>query len=506
VSAGINAQFQCARESLDRGEYALAIKTAAAASRLAPDAWQTTFNYAGVLIDAGLGTGDRRRVREGMRRLEALCAGASAEAESHIRYNLGNAYLAVGQGQLGRGPLTRPALARAVSEFTQSLVGRESVETQINLSNALIGQGRFIEAIDLLNDVVAASPTHPVAYSSRSQAQELAHHWLNPHRGLLQAALEDAHTALAHAVAPVLREKLQQKVTRLAAKTPRPTAGDHVPPAMSPAAAWIWENGLALNPCRYCARDTPEAFDQYVLEGRLAGGRRRPSVEEVAEIVNAWHRSYSAARWNLLQASGLSSELLNEQVPFMVGFSETEHGLETGLLLTAVTGFHSILGHIAYGLNTYLHLGHQDKSIDLGSMWSRPGWKRPRNMPPMPTKRADLHPRLRLTSARSLSALYNVAWSIETAEGIYRNLRLLRNHAEHHVVVVSSSKRCASQYFHVLDSSDLRRQTIALGRLVKAAMWYAGGVLWWHEGQRAKQAIGRGERVTESRQADIWRA
>lgn len=507
MRADANAGFQAAYELISRGAHHMAVRVALTAAAQHPDRWHANFGLAAILIDAGARSRTRHYISEAIHLLEPLVPSAPVVAQSSIHYNLGNAYLGLGGFERGRGPLTRPSLAHAVSHLAASLAIEPRIEPEINMASAFVEQGRCIEAIDLLTDALRQSGDHPmacVAYATRARAAEGVHNWMLPHQGLLEMAFVDAECAVARAEAVEASDyqlAYQSAVDRLRTMTGQPSIATA---SAEPAHAWIWEHGLALNPCGLCGVETPDAFDTYVLQATLAGGARRPSSAEVAEIVNAWHRTFSTARWNLLQAAGIIGALPDDHVVTTVGLSRTRHDLRIGLLITAITGFYSVFDKVAYGLNMYLHLGHKPNTVNFARIWGRHDWRQRKNGPPMPNARADLHPALATTAARPLSALYHLAWSIETGQGVYRVLRELRNEAEHRLVVAAPHD-ASSSYFSTIEPSELERQAIALGRLAKAAMWYAGGTLWWREAQRLRRAARAGHLVTAGRENDVRR-
>lgn len=506
MSADANVGFDAAYELVSHGRFHTAVRVALAAAAQHPDRWHADFRFAAILIDAGARSRTRHYIDEGIRLLDRSIPSARATAQSSVRYNLGNAHLALGELERGRGPLTRPSLAHAVSHLAASLAIEPRVEAEINMASAFVEQGRYIEAIDLLTHVLRKSSDHPmacVAYATRARAEEGVHDWMLPHQGLLEMALVDTECAVAMAKAAGAfdyERVYQRAVDRLRTMTGQPSV---ITASAEPAHAWMWEQGLALNPCGLCGLETPDAFDTYVLQGTLGGARRRASAE-VAEIVNTWHRTFSTARWNLLQAAGAIGDLPGDHVVTTPGLRGTRHDLQIGLLIAAITGFYSVFDKVAYGLNTYLHLGHKPDRVSFSRMWARRDWRRRKDGPPMPNARADLHPTFARTAARPLSALYHLAWSIETGEGLYRTLRVLRNETEHRLLV-ATPHHASSNYFSTIEPSELKRQAIAVGRLAKAAMWYAGGTLWWREAQRLRRATRAGHLVMAGRKNDVRR-
>jgi hypothetical protein len=235
------------------------------------------------------------------------------------------------------------------------------------------------------------------------------------------------------------------------------------------------------------------------LSGLLHAPKRRPTAGEAADVVSAWHRTFSSARWTLLSALGVQHSLPGNQVIALRGTSRSANDLRTGLLLLAAVAFHSVFDQIAFGLNGYLHLRHKPERVNFTKMWLRPGKqaKEPGVLRP-----DELHPSVRAKALPPLSALYWLSRSLQDEVGLYRRFRELRNHAEHHVTL-ATPESISSRYATVVDSERLEEDVIALGRLAKAAMWYAGAAIFAHEAVRARRAardgaeIVSGERSTE---------
>jgi LA2681-like HEPN len=341
-----------------------------------------------------------------------------------------------------------------------------------------------VEALDELNEVIAEHPTHHSAYAGRARALWFAFMHLSGHAGLLGSAYLDYERAIElSGDSPVFRRSYQSSLAGLQKQTRKPVLTAR--PATE-SEQWIWKQGLALNLCPCCRVQTPNAFDVYLLRGRLVAPRRRPSSDELLELLNTLHRTFSAARWCLLHAAGVGGGLPTDQVVTLEGLSGARHELPVGLTITAISGFYSVLDKVAFALNSYLHMGHADAALHLNTVWSALGWKRQRGQGRIPEKRVELHPAIRRTTTRPLLGLYHLALSLERGLGMYQHLRDLRNQLEHRVVV-ATSQPVASRYFQTVDVNDLHRRAVLMGRVAKAAMWYFGGTVWWLEYQRHKR-------------------
>lgn len=496
-SQRINLLIEEAHTLVSDGHYSRAIKVARAAAALAPTLWQSALNLGGILIDAGSRLRKSTLVREGILMLEANIERAPGTMRRHFHYNIGTGYSELSAKERGRGPLTRVSARSAVEHLAQAALSiLETPDQWVNLAGALSVQGRYVEAIDILSDVIRVHPNHHQALANRSNALLRMHGWMWHHRGLLESAASDMMLAVQSAmfVAPDFAISYSGALAALHAEigTDPPRLN---PREATPMEAWIWERGLAFNGCPLCHLERPDSIDTYVVEGFLVAPRRRPSIEEVAETVNTWHRSFATARWHLVQAAGLAGPLPSDHVPTISGFVGSDQGLRIGLLAAALTEFHAILDQIAFGLNAVLRLGHDPEKVNFTNMWAKRGWKQRRQgRPSIPDQRWDVHPQLRRGASRSLAALFHLSWSFAVGEGMYRSLRKLRDKTAHHVVVATSAN-IHSSVLHTISAPDLETQALAMGRLAKAAMWYAGGAISWYEAARVRRAGQQGERV-----------
>jgi hypothetical protein len=245
---------------------------------------------------------------------------------------------------------------------------------------------------------------------------------------------------------------------------------------------------LALNPCPRCRSCSPEAFDLFPLARRLQGGRRQPSTEEVLDLLNGICRSYATARWLLYKAVA-DRPTEKDHVITIQGYDSARHELPVGLLMSATSGFFSVLSQIAFAINSYYSLGHAPHRVNLETVWGLPGRRG------LPQDRGALHPRLRRRSASAIAALYCLAQSFEHGLGRHTDLRGLRNSLEHHAVVAFDAP-VDSLYYVAVGVGGLQAQAFQMGHLAKAAVWYFGGAVLHGERERLKRSLRRGQNVT----------
>lgn len=448
-------------------------------------------NLAAILIDAGVAVGRSRWIREGRKLLEGLRDDASRAGRlASFEYNVGNAWAALSRTERRGSTASRQAQHEAISALARSVeIDGSRADPAINLGSLLLEQGRVIEAIDLFTDIIETASHHPMARLKRAVALEFLFRTVRSTKALLEAALADAEAALSLTDPyPEYRRACEEVVTSLAPRVAEKR--EHgIPTDARPETAWIWDARLALNPCPRCRTHAPASFDTFVLDGFLEAPRRRPPVAILVEIVNSWHRTFSSARWSLMQAVGILGELPTNHVVNLQGVDGAHADLATGILLSAVAGFHALFDQVAWGLNAYLHLGHSRRDATLFNIW-RPAGSKPLAGHRLPVLRGEFHHAFR-SQPGPTAALYGLARSLKDSDGLYRALRDLRNAATHHVVVVSDPP-LRSPYVAPLSRRALEQDAISLGRLAKAALWYGGATIQWYEFQRARKAARKG--------------
>lgn len=477
--------FALAQEALRTGDGRAALKLARQGSAGIADPFQREFALAAIEVDAGALLNDRSVLRRAMSRMEAIRGIATTDSLARYTYNLGNAYLALGEREAGRSAGTRPSLAKAISCLEESLAIRESPESRANLGSALLSQGRWVEALDEFSTVLQACPAHHNALAMHGSALIGLANWSRGHRGLLVAALND-HIRAAELAEhePVYRASYLKVVERLRAKhlprTPKPQKA-------STTARWIWANRLNLNLCPICETEAPDAFDSYPLQGPILLKRHRPTSDELMDIVNSLCRSYGAGRWALLRGLRVVPLEKSDQIVSVASASPALHDTGTALVLVAVTQFYGVFQQVAYALSRYLQLGHPETSITFDRVW----WPVKSRGRGVPSNRAGLHSRIRRAPCPALSALHHLALSMQFGMGKYSALRELRNHLEHHIVLpVVAPHR--SRYYYSYPVDDLQDSAVQLGRLARAAIWYFSGSVLHFEGQRARRAANSG--------------
>jgi tetratricopeptide (TPR) repeat protein len=486
-----------AKEHVRHGRGADAIRLARRASAATSDPFTAALNLGGILIDGGTDEKDPRLVREGVRRLVGVAGHVRPGAEAVYHYNLGNGYSALAHWERGSGPGTRPSLDLAISNLDESLQHSEFPDARTNLANTLMQQGRPVEALDEYEIVLGSNTNHHQALANRGRALIEMKRWLPDHGALLSAALADHRRALDLAVnEPVFAASYQRLIAWL-----EPQVTPFEPTRKEPTAyeAWIWGNRLALNPCPVCRVDTPDCFDLYPLAGRLAAKRRIPPESVVLDIVNRLCQAFATARWVLYSANQESSA--GDHQVFVPSENRSRFGLSSGLLMSACTGFYSVLNNTAFALDSYFRLHMNPQAVSLSTVW----YKTPRSKG-SPISRADIRPRLLTPPNPGLTALYGLSRSLERGKGRYFHLRDLRNSIEHHIVVVTTAPSGMNSYFRSVNTLELSTKAIQLGRVAKAAIWYFAAAVYHAEGFRARRATKSGIPVVFGRGPSVRRA
>jgi len=485
-----NELFEQAKEQLRLGDGQKAISLARSAARLVKDRFVKAMNLGGIMIDAGAQMNRADLVRKGINMLSEVSDSVPVAKRVRYYYNLGNGYANLAKYESGKGPGTRPSYSLAVSNLDECLRHSELPDARTNLANVLMAQHRFVEAIDEYETVLNENPTHHQAIANRGYALIKMYDWTPGHKALLVAALRDHETAISRSAnEPVFCDSYKRVASFLKSRV-RPFVSEQIPPTKYEN--WIWTNRLNLNPCPICRIDTPSVFDIYPLAGHLKSKRRSPPTRHVLDIINRLCQSYATARWLLYSGMENSPDKCRHQV-FIPSGSETDYSLTTGLIMAACSGFYSVINQTSFAANGYFHLGLNPRNVTIAHIWARD-----QNCREFPISRSQIR-RIMLTPVNpGLTALYGLAGSLEFGKGRYYPLRKLRNSIEHHLVVVAKKNTCNS-YYKAVHRDSLIRDTISLGRLAKAAIWYFSAAVLCSERRRARKAIDKKNLIYQGR-------
>jgi hypothetical protein len=494
--------FEKAYQLLVQGEFSAAVKEARRVRRLfsGPSADSA---LAGILVDVANVTRNLKLAREGKALMERLPEKLIDAYPADYHYNLGNAFSSIGYHQKSRGAARRPAIAEAVSHYDQAVQFSDRPNTRANLANALLAQGRYIEALDELDSLLDSEPRHYNALGFRGSAFLGLDIWLNhTHAGIRQAALCTYRKAAELAKDdPVVARDFAHYVRQLEARvSPVP---DLEQKPMRSDAQWIWSKRLALNPCPLCMRDSPDAFDLFPFPGVLTAPRRRPPTEDLFVVLNAILGTFGTARWQLWSAESPESGLPPDHIIQHTGSGGVLVDLKIGLKMSAFAGFYRVLGQIASALNNCLALKHPPEQVTFSNVWGKP------RVRGFAKTVEELNSGIRRRKNDPLSALYYLAASLELGLGRYRHLRIQRNHIEHRLAAPfeSPQRRRARKcpYYERFAVADLSRDVYVVCRLARAAIWYLCAVFSVEErrrvrvAQKAGRVIGGGTRTPVAR-------
>jgi tetratricopeptide (TPR) repeat protein len=491
--------FEKAHQLLKKGEFPAAVEEARRVHRLfsGPSADSA---LAGILVDVANFTRNLKLAREGKALMERLPQKLIDAYPADYHYNLGNAFSSIGYHQKSRGAARRPAIAEAVSHYDQALQFADRPNTRANLANSLLAQGRYIEALDELDSLLASQPRHYNAFGYRGASFLGIDIWLNhTHGGMRQAALHSYRRAVelakddpvvARHFAPYVHD-LESRVSPLPNLKQKPMRSD---------VQWIWSNRLALNPCPICMVDSPDAFDLFPLSGVLTAPRRRPPTKDLFVVLNAILGTFGTARWQLWSAESPESVLPLDHIIQHSGSGGTLVDLRIGLKMSAFSGFYRVLGQIASALNNCLALKHPPEKVTFNNVWGKPRVRE------FARTVGELNSGVRRRNSDPLSALYYLAASLERGLGRYQHLRILRNHIEHRLAApFPKTTKSRTPYYEPFAVADLSRDVYVIGRLARAAIWYLCAVFSVEERRRVQVArreghvIGGGTRTPVTR-------
>lgn len=486
-----------------QGEHSAAVEEARRVHRLfsSPSADAA---LAGILVDVADFTRNLKLAREGKTIMERLPQKFIDAYPADYHYNLGNAFSNIGHYQRSRGAARRPAIAEAVSHYDQALQFADRPNTRANLANALLAQGRYIEALDELDSLLDAEPRHYNAHGYRGASFLGIDIWLNhTHAGIRQAALRSYRKAVEFAKDdPVVAQHFARYVSQLESRVSLLPDLEQKP--MRSDAQWFWSRRLALNPCPICMLDSPDAFDLFPLPGVLTAPRRRPPTKDLFVVLNAILGTFGTARWQLWSAESPESSLPPDHIIQHTGSGGALVDLKIGLKMSAFAGFYRVLGQIASALNNCLALKHSPEQVTFNNVWGKP------RVRGFPKTAEELNPGIRRRSNDPLSALYYLAASLELGLGRYRHLRILRNQIEHRLAApfVSPQRGTTRKhpYYEPIVVADLSRDVYVVGRLARAAIWYLCATLFVEERRRVRAAQRAGHVISGSTGTPVARS
>lgn len=477
--------FQEAKELLDADQPSEAVKKARTASDHLDNSGIGLFNLASILFDAGGDTNSLALTMEAIEILEAIKESVPDQFMGNYHYNIGSGYSEAGKHEEGIGPGTKPSIAFAISHLDEALQYEPNAEIHSNLARALLIQGRCIEAFDEFSIALELDPQNHNALALRGSCLMGLYNWTSGHKGLLIGALHDKENALDLANSNIPSTKsYTESIENLRKRgiTPHKTSTKK----KTPVQQWIWQNRLGLSNCPICMDESPNAFDIYPLALKTNLPDKTPRSEEMIEIMNSLCRSYSTARWSLYKANTGSIEEEDQVITLQVS-SETQHDIRIGLVMASISGFYSLLGQVAFGMNSYFKLGHKIQRVNLERIWCHPDSKSNE----VPKIKSEIHTELTKNPSSALSALHALTLSIDTAKGRYGFLRDLRNRIEHRIVIPSHTVK-DSEYYSSVQCSELESAAFKLGRIAKAAIWYFGGAIHHNEISNLKTLESKG--------------
>ena len=465
--------FKEAKQLLDADKAFEAVEKARMACNILDNNTCGLFNLAGILIDAGGDCSNLENIKESV---AILCSIEGRIPELHkgsYHYNLGSGYSEIGIREDSIGPAAKPSLSLAVSHFDEALQFGVNSEILTNLGRVFLAQGRYIEACDEFDRAIALEPMNHNAFALRGSSLMGIHNWTGDHRGFLIGALNDHEEALRLSEGNIPAKRSYTKVIDdLHSRGIRSSRLNQV--MKTKEQKWIWTNRLGLNLCPVCQSESPKAFDLYPLAWILSGNESFSSFKEIVEIVNSICRSYATARWMLFSAIHSSADDLNQIITLRMS-SNTQQNLCSGLMMASLSSFYSVLGQVAYGLNSVFKLGHDVKRVDFEKVWRPVG----AGEKGVPKNQDELHQEFVNNECFALSALYGLALSMDVAKGRYRFLRDLRNRIEHHVIV-PAIEVTDSRFYTSVKCFEIESAALQVGRIAKAAIWYfCGAIAHW---------------------------
>jgi tetratricopeptide (TPR) repeat protein len=386
------------------------------------------------------------------------------------------------------------ALRRAVaSEGFEELGLIQRAQALTNLGNILNHIGRFVEAIEAWDRALTLVPNMAMANGNRGIG--LSHYAAGLHDpGHNYVLAEAAHEAFRRAIdpkavieslglEPALAHFAKHAEALDAYLTANPVEVDLHGHSLGRGRSereyrrWCLAHRLFINPLNDAGALEIAARDVMMLPSiTVVGLNGGPGPPPVIAHFNLIKQEYAAARfacWEGVTANGVHFADRGVQVYNTLDYPAVGFAVER--LKMAFRGAYSIFDKVAFCLNTYLGLGHQERQVSFRNLWFVKG------------KGKVLHPNLDGLANWPLRGLFWLSKDVfeddfkDVTEPDAQAIHELRNHLEHkfvsvhdmflRAVSISPSAKTVPGVFD-LSFEDLAARTGRQLKLARAAIMY----------------------------------
>jgi tetratricopeptide (TPR) repeat protein len=393
-----------------------------------------------------------------------------------------------------------------------------------NLANVLNHTGRFIEAIEVWDRALALIPRFAMALGNRGIG--LAHYagavYDGGHHGVLMV---NACVSLALACEPdaiqdsdgngAAMAQFQQRMQAIWDSYDIPTLTDSYEPDGHSLGRskrerdyrqWCLGRRLFINPLNDVGPNSIAGRDILTLPTITTGFDEGPRPPAIIHYFNIIKQEYCTARYALYE--GMTAEGVHFSDRGVLLYNTLDYpavGLAVERMKMAFRGAYAMFDKIAFLLNAYFKLGHNERQVNFRNLWFVKG------------KGKTLHPTLDGMANWPLRGLFWLSKDIfeddfrEVTEPDAQALYELRNHLEHKFVSVHDGFSRAISPFQAttptsgifdISTDDLATKTLRQLKLARAAIIYLSLAVHAEERRRVRESSS--EKLSMPMILDVW--
>ncbi len=393
-----------------------------------------------------------------------------------------------------------------------------------NLANVLNHVGRFIEAVEMWDRAIASVPNFAMAMGNRGLG--LAHYagalYDGGHHGVLMVSAcqslaiacsnETVHDSYGNSYA---LEQFNARLQVIWSSYDIPALDDSFDleghslgrgKKERKYRRWCLSRRLFINPLNDIGPHAIAGRDIMVLPSITTGFDEGWEPPAVIRYFNVVKQEYCAARHSFYEAQEMAGVHYSDRGVLLYNTLDyPAFGLAIERMKMAFRGSYALFDKIAFLLNAYFKLGHNERQVNFRNLWFVKG------------KGKELHPALDGTANWPLRGLFWLSKDIfeddfrEVTEPDAHALYELRNHMEHKFVNVhdwmlreNSPLKAETTKAGVFDisSDELAAKTLRLLKLARAAIMYSS--LAVHAEERRRDGDKDGDKLTVPMPLDVW--
>ena len=476
----LNDLFQLAIQKMDIGNFRDALDLAYQIKDLGSD-YVVSYIVSGLLIDIGVGLGNKKTIKEGVKLLQK-----DFEAIVHrdeyaptAYYNLANGYYALFRFKMTRDPFVacfkETELDRARIYYRKALEYSPKdamFESQIwvNLGNCFDTLGRVIDALECYERALELKQDHGMALGNKGIALGYYAAVTGEHQGtFLIEAYSLLSQALEAGVPPETVDTFSKYLEAVKEQFPDKQILDNPPkyPGCRIKARSKFEkflqkfcltNKVYLNICNFCQRCDAAIGDTLVIKRMIVPTDKGDRYLHLSAYLNQIKQDYVAARFLLILSryKGINLDFADKHVRIINTLDYSVHSIYIQLVKVAFKNFYDILDKIACFTSEYLELGIPERKTNFRGVWYSN------------RKTKLVRKKIEDTKNLSLNALFDIHRDFEN--GPYENLKKTRHALTHRFVNIRRFQEKEDE--ENMTEETLVRQTLELARIVRSAIIY----------------------------------